>query len=86
LGIAAQNSAAAPLSAVPAAVELVEAEGRQLGLDGRSACAVFDPDLVVLGGGIGNNPRLLPVVRDTVRALMPFPPGSRPARWARRRR
>lgn len=59
---------------VPAAVELVEAEGRQLGLTVASTCAVFDPDLVVLGGGIGSNALLLPVVRETVRALVPFPP------------
>jgi len=59
---------------VPAAVELVHAEGRQLGLTVASTCAVFDPDLVVLGGGIGSNAMLLPVVRETVRALVPFPP------------
>jgi predicted NBD/HSP70 family sugar kinase/biotin operon repressor len=59
---------------VAAARELVEAEGRQLGLTVASACAVFDPELVVLGGGIGSNAALLPLVRDTVRALVPFPP------------
>jgi predicted NBD/HSP70 family sugar kinase len=59
---------------LPAARELVEAEARQLGLAVASACAVFDPELVVLGGGIGSNALLLPVVRDTVRELVPFPP------------
>jgi len=59
---------------VAAAQELVEAEGRQLGLSVASACAVFDPELVVLGGGIGSNPLLIPPVRDTVAALVPFPP------------
>jgi predicted NBD/HSP70 family sugar kinase/biotin operon repressor len=59
---------------VPAAVELVDAEARQLGLTVASACAVFDPELVVLGGGIGSNPLLLPSVRDAVGALVPFPP------------
>ncbi|HET6211609.1 MAG TPA: ROK family protein, partial [Micromonosporaceae bacterium] len=59
---------------VPAARELVDAEARQLGLTVASACAVFDPELVVLGGGIGSNPLLLPVVRETVQALVPFPP------------
>jgi len=59
---------------VPAARELVELEGRQLGLTVASTCAVFDPELVVLGGGIGSNPQLLPVVRETVAALVPFPP------------
>jgi predicted NBD/HSP70 family sugar kinase len=59
---------------IPVARELVEAEGRQLGLTVASACVVFDPDLVVLGGGIGSNPQLLPLVRQTVHALVPFPP------------
>ena len=59
---------------VPAARKLVDAEAYQLGLTVASACAVFDPDLVVLGGGIGSNALLLPVVRETVRALVPFPP------------
>jgi len=38
----------------------VEAEAHQLGLTVVSACAVFDPELVVLGGGVGSNPLLLP--------------------------
>ena len=59
---------------VPDAVALVEAEARHLGLTVASTCAVFDPDLVVLGGGIGSNALLLPVVRETVAALVPFPP------------
>jgi predicted NBD/HSP70 family sugar kinase len=59
---------------VPAARKLVEAEAHQLGLTIASTCAVFDPELVVLGGGIGSNPQLLPVVRKTVAALVPFPP------------
>jgi predicted NBD/HSP70 family sugar kinase len=62
------------LDGVPAAVELVDAEARQLGLTVASACAVFDPELVVLGGGIGSNAQLLPVVRDVVGAIVPFPP------------
>jgi predicted NBD/HSP70 family sugar kinase len=59
---------------VKAAREVVDAEGRQLGLTVASACAVFDPELVVLGGGIGSNPMLIPPVRDSVAALVPFPP------------
>ncbi|MDZ5441588.1 ROK family transcriptional regulator [Micromonospora sp. 4G57] len=58
----------------PAARDLVEAEARQLGLTIASACAIFDPELVVLGGGVGRNPLLLPTVRDTVNAYAPFPP------------
>jgi predicted NBD/HSP70 family sugar kinase/biotin operon repressor len=59
---------------VAEARELVEDEGRQIGLTVASACAVFDPELVVLGGGIGSNPLLLPLVRNTVESLVPFPP------------
>jgi len=59
---------------VPPARELVDAEAHQLGLTIASTCAVFDPDLVVLGGGIGSNAQLLPAVRRTVAALVPFPP------------
>ncbi len=59
---------------VPTAVEMVAAEGRQLGLTVASACAVFDPELVVLGGGVGSSPMLLPIVRETVEGLVPFPP------------
>jgi glucokinase len=59
---------------VAAAIELVHAEGRQLGLTVASTCAVFDPDLVVLGGGVGSNALLLPVVREAVATLVPFPP------------
>jgi predicted NBD/HSP70 family sugar kinase len=61
-------------SGVPDAQDLVDAEARQIGLTIASACAVFDPELVVLGGGIGSNPLLLPVVRTTVDAIVPFPP------------
>jgi predicted NBD/HSP70 family sugar kinase len=59
---------------VRAARAVVEGEARQLGLTVASTCAVFDPELVVLGGGIGSNPQLLPLVRETVQALVPFPP------------
>jgi predicted NBD/HSP70 family sugar kinase len=59
---------------VTAARELVDAGGHRLGLAVASACAVFDPELIVLGGGIGSNPMLIPPVRDTVATLVPFPP------------
>lgn len=53
---------------------LVDDEGRQIGLTVASACAVFDPELVVLGGGVGSNPALLPMVSRVVTGLVPFPP------------
>jgi glucokinase len=59
---------------VPAACEVVEAEAHQLGLTIASTAAVFDPELVLLGGGVGSNPLLLPMVRETVRAYIPFAP------------
>lgn len=57
----------------PAASEIVDAEGRRIGLAIATACAMLDPGLVVLGGGIGSNPRLLRPVRETVAALVPVP-------------
>lgn len=53
---------------------LVRDEGRQIGLTVASACAVFDPELVVLGGGVASNPLLLPIVTRSARSLVPFPP------------
>ncbi len=37
-----------------------------------SVCAILDPELVVLGGGIGSSPQLLVPVREAVAALLPF--------------
>ena len=59
---------------VPAACDVVEAEAHQLGLTIASTAAVFDPELVLLGGGVGSNPMLLPMVRETVAAYVPLPP------------
>jgi predicted NBD/HSP70 family sugar kinase len=56
-----------------AAREVVDAEGRRIGLAIATTCATLDPALVVLGGGIGSNPRLLRPVRETVAALVPVP-------------
>ncbi len=56
------------------AVRVVADEGRRIGLAVASACAVIDPELVVLGGGIGGNPQLLEPARATASALVPFAP------------
>jgi predicted NBD/HSP70 family sugar kinase len=45
---------------------------RRLGSAIASAIAVVDPELVVLGGGIGSNPSLLAPVRATVAELLPL--------------
>ncbi|MGW6408291.1 ROK family transcriptional regulator [Streptomyces vinaceus] len=60
---------------VPAALKAVEAEGEHLALIVASAAAVLDPDLVVLGGGVGKSADLLlPVLRRTLRTLGPLRP------------
>jgi predicted NBD/HSP70 family sugar kinase len=56
------------------AVEIVEEEGRMIGMAVSALCTVVDPALVVLGGGVGSNPLLLPSVRRTVEAIIPWPP------------
>lgn len=56
------------------AVRVVADEGRRIGLAVASACSVIDPELVVLGGGIGGNPLLLEPARATASALVPFAP------------
>lgn len=58
----------------PVAGDLVASEGRRLGLAVASVCTVLDPALVVLGGGIGANPALRDIARETVGELFPFPP------------
>jgi predicted NBD/HSP70 family sugar kinase len=53
--------------------QLVVADvARRLGSAIASVIAVVDPELVVLGGGIGSNPSLLAPVRATVAELMPL--------------
>lgn len=53
--------------------ELVDEQGRLLALAILSTAAVVDPELVVLGGGIGSSPLLLPPVRAHLDALVPYP-------------
>lgn len=50
---------------------VVEHVARRLGTAIASVIAVIDPELVVLGGGIGSNPALLAPVRATVAELVP---------------
>lgn len=51
---------------------VVEAVARRVGITIASICAVIDPELVVLGGGIGGNPSLVGPVRATAAALLPL--------------
>jgi predicted NBD/HSP70 family sugar kinase len=51
---------------------VVDNVARRLGTAIASVIAVVDPELVVLGGGIGSNPALLGPVRATVADLVPL--------------
>ena len=54
--------------------QVVEREASLLALALVSAVAIVDPELVVLGGGIGANPLLLEPVREAVSTLLAQPP------------
>jgi len=55
-----------------AAVKAVARHGRDIGAMVATCVSVIDPGLVVLGGGIGTSPLILPHVRDMV-AKLSFP-------------
>jgi predicted NBD/HSP70 family sugar kinase len=55
-----------------AARRIVDNVARHIGVAIASVCAVIDPELVVLGGGIGSNASLLAPVRATAAALFPL--------------
>jgi predicted NBD/HSP70 family sugar kinase len=57
----------------PSANVVVELVARRLGVAIATVCAILDPALVVLGGGIGSNPTLLRPVRAAVASLVPLP-------------
>jgi predicted NBD/HSP70 family sugar kinase len=52
--------------------EIVDNVARHIGVAIATVCAVIDPELVVLGGGIGSNTALLAPVRATAAALLPL--------------
>jgi predicted NBD/HSP70 family sugar kinase len=54
------------------AAAVVQGVARRLGIAIATVCAVIDPELVVLGGGIGSNAALVAPVRSTVAALLPL--------------
>ncbi|MFG2352321.1 ROK family transcriptional regulator [Streptomyces sp. NPDC048521] len=65
----------------PAAVRAVELEGERIAHTVASAAAVLDPDLVVLGGGVGHSvDLLLRPVQERLRALTPLRPRIAPSR------
>ena len=55
-----------------AAAAVVENVAARLGAAIATVCAIVDPELVVLGGGIGANPLLLRPVRGATAALVPI--------------
>ena len=55
-----------------AARAVVDHVGSLLGAAIATVCAILDPELVVLGGGIGANPLLLRPVRGSAAALVPI--------------
>ncbi|WP_329271036.1 ROK family transcriptional regulator [Streptomyces pseudovenezuelae] len=64
-----------------AAVRAVRLEGERIAHTVAVAAAVLDPDLVVLGGGVGHSvDLLLKPVRDNLRALTPLRPKLAPSR------
>ncbi|MCX4904684.1 ROK family protein [Streptomyces sp. NBC_00878] len=65
----------------PAAVKAVRLEGERIAYTVAAAAAMLDPDLVVLGGGVGHNvDLLLSPVRETLRTLTPLRPKIAPSR------
>ena len=65
----------------PAAVKAVELESERIAHTVAAAAAVLDPDLVVLGGGVGHSvDLLLRPVRENLRALTPLRPKIVPGR------
>ncbi|WP_030291504.1 ROK family transcriptional regulator [Streptomyces katrae] len=63
-----------------AAARAVELEGERLAHTVAAVSAVLDPDLVVLGGGVGRNADLLlHTVRQTLRTLTPLRPKVAPS-------
>ncbi|MEV7737005.1 ROK family transcriptional regulator [Streptomyces sp. NPDC088921] len=64
-----------------AAVQAVRLEGERIAHTVAVAAAVLDPDLVVLGGGVGHSvDLLLKPVRDNLKALTPLRPKLAPSR------
>jgi predicted NBD/HSP70 family sugar kinase len=52
---------------------VVEHVASRVGAAIATACAIMDPGLVVLGGGIGASPLLLRPIRAAAAALVPVP-------------
>jgi predicted NBD/HSP70 family sugar kinase len=56
------------------AAQVVEEEAGRIATAIAGVAPVLDPELIVLGGGIGANPDLLPAVERRLRSISPFAP------------
>jgi len=71
----AERVFAAARRGVPAATAAVRAEAANLALGIAAVAAVVDPELVILGGGVGRSGDLLvPALEEELRRLSPFHP------------
>jgi predicted NBD/HSP70 family sugar kinase len=73
--LSAERIFAAARRGDPAAVEVLDTEARRLALGIATIAPVLDPELVVLGGGVGRSGDLLiPTLERELHALSPFRP------------
>ena len=56
------------------AARIVEQEATRIALAIAAVSPVLDPELVILGGGVGGNPELLEPVARRLREISPFRP------------
>lgn len=54
------------------AITVVDDIGKYLGYACASLTAIADPELIIIGGGIGSNPVLLPIIKKWANKLLPF--------------
>jgi predicted NBD/HSP70 family sugar kinase len=66
------------------ALEVIDHVAARLGAAIGTVCAIVDPELVVLGGGIGANPLLLRPIRSAVAALVPITARIEPSQLGER--
>lgn len=79
-GLSADDGVAGVFSAAregdPRALDVIATEARRLAYGVAAVSAVLDPELVVLGGGVGagGGDLLLPLIRDALTSISPFTP------------
>src|SRR5438132_7825093 len=73
--LSAERVFAAARRGDPVATRAVEVEARRLALGIATIAAVLDPEVVILGGGVGQSGDLLkPPIEEELRRLSPFRP------------